>query len=221
VDVYVVFSEFSRKKFIQGGLPADRIVVKPNFVYPDPGGREDGGNYALFVGRLSVEKGVRTLLRAWHNLRDIPIRIVGDGPLLEETTVSVLPVGSDAIDLLGRRSNREAIDLMKGARFLVFPSEWYEGFPVTLVEAFACGLPVIASCLGAMNEIVEDRRTGLHFNPGDPDDLAAKVAWLWSHPAEAEKMGREARAEFEAKYTAERNYKMLMEIYETALRKEQ
>ena len=88
---------------------------------------------------------------------------------------------------------------------------------MTLAEAFACGVPVVASHLGSMAEIVEDERTGLLFNPGDPYDLASKVAWLWSHPIEAERMGREARADFEAKYTAERNYQTLMEIYETVM----
>jgi glycosyltransferase involved in cell wall biosynthesis len=103
------------------------------------------------------------------------------------------------------------------ARFLVFPSQCYEAFPVTIAEAYSCGLPVIAPRLGAMAEIVEDGRTGLHFSPGDPEDLAAKVEWAWTHAAEMEEMGRAARAEYEAKYTPERNYKILMDIYEQAI----
>ena len=104
-----------------------------------------------------------------------------------------------------------------GARFLVFPSQWYEGLPLTIVEAFACGVPVIASRLGAMAEIVEDGKTGLHFTPGDPEDLAAKVDWAWAHSREMETIGRAARAEYEATYTAERNYKLLMETYRYAI----
>jgi len=221
VDIYIALTEFSRQKFIEGGLPAQKIVVKPNFVYPDPGTRENAGDYGLFVGRLSEEKGIHTLLKAWGNLRSIPLKVIGDGPLMDEMVSFIKKSELQAIDLIGKRCHQAVVTLMKGARFLVFPSEWYEGFPMTLVEAFACGLPVIASRLGAMSEVIEDGRTGLHFNSGDHDDLAAKVAWLWSHPTEAEKMGREARAEFEAKYTAERNYQMLMEIYGSALRKEQ
>jgi len=110
------------------------------------------------------------------------------------------------------------LSALKSGRFLVFPSRWYESFPMVIVEAFACGIPVIASRLGAAQEIVEDGRTGLHFTPGDPDDLAAKVAWAWTHPAEMAAMGRAARAEYEAKYTGGRNYQMLMEIYEHVLR---
>lgn len=215
VNVYIALTGFSRQKFIQGGLSGEEIVVKPNFVHPDPGVREGIGNYALFVGRLSAEKGVHTLLKAWSNLSGIPLKIVGNGPLTDEAAAFVQESSLEVIDILGRRSNREVISLMKGARLLVFPSEWYEGFPMTLAEAFACGTPVVASRLGSMPEIVEDERTGLLFNTGDPDDLAGKVAWLWLHPIQAERMGQEARADFEAKYTAERNYQTLMEIYET------
>ncbi len=121
------------------------------------------------------------------------------------------------VELLGRRNHEEVMSLLKGARFLLFPSEWYECFPVTLVEAFACGVPVIASRLGAMAEIVEDGRTGLHFAPKDSEDLAAKVEWAWNHPEHIREMGHEARAEHEAKYTAERNYQTLMEIYQKAM----
>jgi glycosyltransferase involved in cell wall biosynthesis len=109
--------------------------------------------------------------------------------------------------------------MMKGARFLVLPSEWYESFPVTLAEAFACGVPVIASRLGAMQEIVADGRTGLHFTAGDADDLAAKVEWAWTHAEEMQAMGHAARAEYEAKYTAERNYDMLMGVYQKVLQR--
>ena len=218
VDIYIALTEFSRQKFIEGGLPAEKIVVKPNFVHPDPGVRDNAGDYGLFVGRLSSEKGIHTLLKTWANLRGIPLKIIGDGPLMDEMTTFVQKGRLQEVDLLGRHSHQVAIALLKGARFLVFPSECYEHFPLAIAEAFACGVPVIASRLGAMAEIMEDGRTGLHFNPGVPDDLAAKATWLWSHPAEAEKMGREARAEFEARYTAERNYQMLMQIYETALR---
>jgi glycosyltransferase involved in cell wall biosynthesis len=106
---------------------------------------------------------------------------------------------------------------MKKARFLIFPSEWYEGFPVTIAESFACGVPVICSRLGSMQEIVTDGRTGLHFQPGDADDLRTKVLWAWDHANEIDAMGRRARREFEKKYTAARNIEMLQEIYEFAM----
>jgi glycosyltransferase involved in cell wall biosynthesis len=107
--------------------------------------------------------------------------------------------------------------MIRKARFLVFPSECYENCPTTILEAFACGVPVIASRLGAMAELVEDGRTGLHFSPTQAEDLARKVIWAWTHPSELAAMGHEARAEYENKYTAEKNYEMLMRIYSSVL----
>lgn len=218
VDVYIVLTEFAREKFIEGGLPVEKIVVKPNFVHPDPGARAPkDGEYALFVGRLSPEKGLLTLLRAWRCLRGIPLRVVGDGPLAPDLQAIVDREGLEGVALLGRRSRAEVFALLQGARFLVFPSEWYEGFPMTIAEAFACGLPVVAARLGAMAELVEDRRTGVLFEPGNSEDLAEKVSWAWSHPSEMAEMGQTARCEYEAKYTAERNYQVLMQIYQQAI----
>jgi glycosyltransferase involved in cell wall biosynthesis len=217
VNVYVALTEFARGKFVAGGLPARKIVVKSNFVEAgvEPGDRR--GDFALFVGRLSAEKGVGTLLRAWRSLPDVPLKVVGDGPMREEVRAAAgeRPGGVN-VEALGRRSRGEVFELMRRARFLVFPSEWYEGFPLTIAEAFACGTPVLASRLGAMAEIVEDGRTGLLFFPGDSEDLAAKARRAWEHEAETEEMGRGARREYEEKYTAERNYHALISIYERA-----
>src|ERR1035437_545123 len=122
-----------------------------------------------------------------------------------------------SIHFCGRMPPDRTIAAIRQARFLIFPSEGYETFGLVAIEAFACGVPVIASRLGAMEEIVEDGRTGLHFRPGDAEDLAAKIEWAWTHQEEMAAMGRAARAEYEAKYTAERNYQMLMEIYQRAI----
>lgn len=217
VDVYIALTEFARRKFIEGGLPAEKIVVKPNFVYPDPREGEHADRYFLFVGRLSSEKGVMTLLNTWKFLKDIPLKIVGDGPLKEKVQTLIEQKKLKHIEILGPQPREKVFELMKEAKALIFPSEWYEGFPMTLAEAFATGLPVIASRLGAMAELVDEGRAGLLFEPGNPEDLAAKVEWAWSHPEAMAEMGREARREYEAKYTAERNYEMLMEIYRKAI----
>jgi glycosyltransferase involved in cell wall biosynthesis len=218
VNCFIALSEFSRGKFIEGGIPAEKIALKPNFVYADPGCRGISGQYALFIGRLSPEKRVVTLLAAWQRLRaPIPLRIIGGGPEREFLEASAKQPGLSNVCFLGQLPRDEVISALKGARFLLFTSEWYENFPVSIAEAFACGVPVICSRLGAMQEIVADGRTGLHFTPGDAQDLAAKVEWAWTHPEEMAAMGRAARAEYEAKYTAERNYEMLMEIYEKVL----
>jgi glycosyltransferase involved in cell wall biosynthesis len=218
VDCYVALTEFAREKMIQGGLPADKIRVKPNFVLPDPGPRTSDGDYALFVGRLVDLKGVGTLIKAWSKLpASIPLVIAGDGPYRPEMEKLISDFKLANVDYRGRLSRNETLARMKGARFLMFPSEWYEGFPVTIAESFACGVPVLCSRLGGMQEIVDDGRTGLHFTSGDAADMAEKVQWAWSNPEETSNMGLEARAEFEAKYSAERNFGMLTEIYERVI----
>jgi glycosyltransferase involved in cell wall biosynthesis len=215
VDVYVALTEFARNKFIEGGLPAGKIVVKPNFVAPDPGPGQGGGGYALFVGRLAPEKGTGTMLDAWDRLgTGFPLKIVGDGPLKDR--VAGAAAGRSNVEWLGHRPVADVHALMRRADMLVFPSEWYETFGRVAVEAFAAGTPVIAANIGAVAELVEHGRTGLEFRPGDPEDLVTQVEWALSHPAELRRMRDEVRAEFEAKYTAERNYRALMEIYQAA-----
>lgn len=217
VDAYISLTDFARRKFIEGGIPGEKILVKPNFLLPDPGkGKSAAGDYALFVGRFSPEKGISILLQAWCRMNNIPLKVAGDGPMGEEIRKYVTDNDLKTVECVGKCSHEAVLGLMKNARFLVFPSQWYEGFPMTIAEAFACGLPVIASNLGAMAEIIDDGRTGLLFNPGDAQDLAAKVKWAWEHPQELARMGKEARREYEAKYTEEQNYKMLMQIYEQA-----
>ena len=218
VDVYVALSAFARQKFIEGGLPAERIVVKPNFVASDPTPRTQPGGYVLFVGRLSEEKGPQLLLSAWRSMHTkVPLRIAGDGPLLDNLSREVRGSSLAQIELTGHRTSDEVRALMQGARFLIFPSIWYEGFPMTIAEAFASGLPVVASQLGSMAEIVQGGVTGLHFEPANAVDLAAKVEWAWNHPEELVPMGRAARAEYEAKYQPATNYEMLMDIYRDAM----
>ncbi len=215
VACYVVFTEFYWQQFIEGGLPADRLVVKPHFVAPDPLPREhELGDYALYVGRLEAVKGVRVLLAAWEQIGAIPLKIRGEGPLAGE--VGARAASLETVEIVERLSPEALIQLVKGARFLVWPSlGYYETFGLVAVEAFACGVPVIASRTGVMAEIVTDGVTGMHVTPGDPADLAAKVRWAWDHPAEMVEMGRAARREYEQKYTAERNYAQLLRIYES------
>jgi glycosyltransferase involved in cell wall biosynthesis len=216
VDVYVALTEFARNKFIEGGLPAGKIVVKPNFVAPDPGQGPGGGGYALFVGRLAPEKGTGTMLAAWDRLGTrIPLKIVGDGPLRDR--VMGAAARQSNVEWLGHMPVADVHELMGKADMLVFPSQWYETFGRVAAEAFAAGTPVIAANIGAVAELVEHGRTGLKFRPGDPGDLVTQVEWALSHPAGLRSMREEVRAEFEAKYTAERNYRTLMEIYEAAL----
>ena len=219
VDCYIALSKFARNRFLNAGLPAEKLFVKPNFVYPDPCIHANGeGRYALFVGRLDEER-VRTLLAAWNRLCEpsIPLVIIGGGPQLEQLKKETVRRGLTQVSFRGHLPRDQTLAAMHGARFLVFSSEWYENFPITIAESFACGVPVICSRIGAMEEIVQDGRTGLHFSPGDGKDLADKVKWAWNHPERMRSMGKEARHEYETKYTAEKNYPLLMEIYQHAV----
>ena len=173
VDLYIAVSEFARRKFVAGGVPASRIVVKPNFVWPDPGVGAGSGGYALFVGRLSAEKGISVLAEAWRELGEIPLVVAGDGPLAG----TEWPEG---VSWVGRQTREKVLELMRDARVLIVPSECYENGPLTVLEAFACGLPVIASDLGSMAEAVDHERTGWLFQPGDAADLARKVRWAFA-----------------------------------------
>jgi glycosyltransferase involved in cell wall biosynthesis len=218
VDCYIALSEFSRAKFIHAGLPAAKVVVKPNFVFPDPGVGAQSRDYVVFVGRLAEEKGLRTLLQAWGRVNpQIVLRVIGDGPLRNDLQSEITRLGSSNVRLDGHLPREESLKVMQGARVLIMPSNCYENFPMTIAEACACGTPVIASRLGAMQEIVEDGRTGWHFTAGDENDLAQKIEWAWAHPDDARRMGLNARAKFEANYTAESNYEMLIAIYESVI----
>jgi glycosyltransferase involved in cell wall biosynthesis len=215
IDLFFTLTEFARRKFIEGGLPAERIVVKPNFIDPDPGPGAGRGGYAIFVGRLSPEKGVETLLSAWSRMSvALPLKIVGDGPLAE--SVRAAGARDPRIEMLGRRSASEVLDLVGEASCLVMPSIWYETFGRTIIEAFARGTPVIASRIGALAELVDDGRTGLLFTPGDPSDLALKVQQLLADAPRLAQMRQEAREEYRRKYTPEINYRMLLAIYDRA-----
>jgi glycosyltransferase involved in cell wall biosynthesis len=213
VDLYFTLTEFAKRKFVEGGLPADRIAVKPNCVHPDPGPGDGRGGYAVFVARLSPEKGIDTLLAAWKRLaRPITLKVIGDGPLAEQ--VRSAAAMDSRIEYLGRRPLPEVLDVVGGAACLVMPSVWYETFGRTIIEAYAKGTPVVASRLGAMAELVDEGRTGRLFTAGDATDLAAAVEEVLKDPA---RMRPACRAEFEAKYTADANYRQLIALYGRAV----
>jgi len=216
VDSYIAPTEFARRLFIAGGVPAGRIVVKPHFVEPDPGVGAHRGDDVLYVGRLSKEKGVQTLLDAWTHRPGLPpLRIVGDGPLA--------PVVADAaaqmnnVTWLGAQAPDVVHRLMQDARCLVFPSITFETFGQVIAEAFATGTPVITADGGAGRELVEHGRTGLLFRTADPVSLAAQVATLTADVRACESMGAAARRQFEQRLTADANYRVLFGIYSAAI----
>jgi glycosyltransferase involved in cell wall biosynthesis len=159
-----------------------------------------------------------TMLEAWRKVDGIPLKIIGDGELrakASEVIQTITPAG--AVELIGQQERPEVMERMKRARFLVWPSEGAETFGLVAAEAFACGVPVITTRFGAMAELVEDGKTGLHFSLGDASDLAVKVRWAIEHPSEMGRMGENARKVYEQKYTAETNYRQLIAIYRHAI----
>ena len=214
VDTYIALTEFARQKFREAGLPSEKLVVKPNFVTAQIAQGSHQGNYALFVGRLIAQKGVETLLQAWSAIaEDIPLKVAGTGYLSDYVQTN-LPKN---VEYLGQIPRPDVISLMQNATLLIFPSEWYEGFPMTIVEAFATGLPVIASNLGGMAEIVQPGYSGWHFTPGNPEDLANVVQQAWRNLPEVKRRGELARTQYEELYSPEKNCQMLLNIYQDTL----
>jgi glycosyltransferase involved in cell wall biosynthesis len=228
VDAFVALSAFARDRFLKGGLPAERLHVKANFVDPDPGEGRGDGDFLLFVGRLADEKGVSTLLHAWGVVTARRARrdrsggasppgrlvLVGDGPRAPwvRDRMRALP----GLEWEGRRSRERVLELMGRARALVFPSLCYENSPAVLAEAFARGLPVIASRLGSTAELVREGVSGRLFAAADPHDLARALEWALSTD-ELPPLRVGARAAFEASHTADAGAARLLEIYAAAM----
>ena len=207
---YIALNDFSRNKFIEGGLPADRISIKPNFV-DAPRSMEGERGGGLFIGRLSGEKGIVVLLDVLDRMSGSGVDVVGVGP--EEARLRA----HNGVRLHGWLEHSAVLERMRKASYLVMPSIGYEAFGMVVVEAFASSLPVIASRLGSMAEIVREGETGLLFEPGNAADLTRKMAWAEANPAALREMGANARREYEAKYTPEVNYRQLVTIYSDAI----
>ncbi len=214
IHTYIALTEFARAKFVEAGFPAERMMVKPNFLISDPGSGKGQGGFALFVGRLAEEKGVRTLLKAWEFLPSIPLKIAGTGPLEPFVRQQAATVGK--VEYLGQCGRDRIFELLHDAAVLVFPSEWYEGLPLTIIEALACGTPVVCSALGSMKELVQDGVNGTGFSPGNAAELAQVIRSLFSHPDRLSEMRHQARQQYLSRYTPERNYAQLIGIYEGA-----
>ena len=210
VDRFIALSEFSRGKFVAAGLPAGRIAVKPNFVDAPPADEDARRDGFLFVGRLSAEKGIDVLAAAFAGNDGPHVRVVGSGD-------GAACLGMNRVDLRGALPADEVMREMQRARALVLPSLTYENFPRTLAEAYAAGLPVIASRIGSLAELVEDGVTGMLFDSGNPIDLARVIAWADAHPDELAAMGRRARQRYQSLYTPAANYTQLIAIYRAAI----
>jgi glycosyltransferase involved in cell wall biosynthesis len=216
VDQYIVLNEFARQQFIRAGFPAERLCVKPNFVDPDPGFASASGHGAIFVGRFTEEKGIHTLLTAWRSIgSSVPLDIIGDGPLAPQVNEAADHI--PGIRWLGWLPRPDVFNALRGASVAIVPSLWYEPFGMNVAEAFAVGVPVLASAIGGLEQMIHQGRTGFLFQPGNDRDLATKVRWLCEHPDELAAMRPHARREFELNYTASANYELILHIYNTAI----
>ena len=215
VATYIAVSEFARDIYVVGGLPAEKIAVKPNFIHPSPETGAGGGGYALYVGRLNVEKGVATMLEAWKSAHEaIPLKIAGEGPLAELVITTARECSR--IEYLGAKLLPEVLDLMRRAEFLVFPSEWYETMGRTIMEAFAVGTPVVAARIGPPATMVIPGETGFHFTPGSVAELRERAEWCSRNLDQLRAMRGKARQAFDACYTGAANAAMLLAIYRRA-----
>jgi glycosyltransferase involved in cell wall biosynthesis len=216
VTTFIALSEYQKALLVRGGLEARQITVKPNFVKSSGQVGTGRGGFALFAGRLTQEKGIRTVLRAWtENRIPIQLKVMGDGPLADEVREKVRNLPQ--VEYLGHKATAEVYTAMADAKFVICASECHEAFGLTIVEALSRGTPVLAADTGPIKELVQDGQTGLYFAAGDSNDLAAKATELVTNNARYQQMRRMCRAVYEERYTDTINYKLLMDIYQQAI----
>ncbi len=214
VDRYIALTAFAKARFVRGGLPAERITIRPNALCEAPLSGSGAGGYALYVGRLTPEKGAETLLRAWQTIDALPLKLAGDGALRESLQAHY---HKPNIEFLGLRRRSEVWELMRDATVLIIPSQCYEGLPLTLLEAFASATPVVVSAIGALDELVTDPLNGRKFTAGDPASLRSAVLGLLADREGLERARQYNRRSFEQHYSAESALASLHAVYAEAI----
>ncbi|WP_420580233.1 glycosyltransferase family 4 protein [Reichenbachiella sp.] len=215
VTAYIALTEFAKQKLISSRIPKNKIFVKPNFIGESPRLSLAPSKTALYVGRISSEKGIQCMINAWNKVdTEYQLRIIGDGPLLEHFKKST---SNKTIHFEGRKPSDEITEIMKSCAFLIFPSECYEGMPRTIIEAFSVRLPVISSNIGAMSTMITDFKNGLHFEVGNVEDLSNKIREIIHDDALRNKIGENGHKDFRKKYTEHENYKMLYSILSSVI----
>jgi len=217
VDGYIALTNFAKNIFCEYRIPKEKIFLKPNLARNIKCDYSNGGNMATYVGRLSTEKGIEVLCKAFNTLfkknKNYILNVVGDGPLMSNIVLN----NNGSTKCWGQQNKDSVLKILDKSAFTIIPSICYEMFPMVIAESYASGKPVIASRIGALPEIIEDHKTGLLFDPGNEDDLAEKMRWMFEHKEECIQMGKNARKVYEEKYTPEKNFKMLMDIYQTVI----
>lgn len=212
VDRYLCLSEFSKQKFLQAGLPEDRLIVKSNFVKATSHIKNKcNAPYFIFVGRIDSTKGIELLVKVAKN-SPIPIKVIGEGKLTS------LLENSLNIDYLGRLPHKETVNYISKAEALIFPSLLYEGMPMTILEAFSNKTPVLASKLGAMQTMITHKQNGLLFEPNNEKELANLMNFVISNELVIDNIITNAYNDFLAKYSEESNYLQLINIYKDLIK---
>ena len=214
VSKFITHTEFTKQEFSRYGIPEDKLVIKSNFLNLTEKKTQSISkkNNAIFASRISKEKGVLTLVKAFTNI-DINLDVLGDGPLLNKVKKNNI----NNIKFHGNLTRDEVNKFIYKSKFLVFPSEWYESFPMTILEAFRERTLVLASNIGSIKSIIKDRFNGILFEAGNKLDLIDKVKWILDNPEECDQIALNAYNEFKNKYSSEVNYKQLLDIYNEAL----
>jgi glycosyltransferase involved in cell wall biosynthesis len=225
ISVFIASTHFEKNLLIRAGLPKDKISVKPNLVkttcnFKHHSISKDPKGKVYYVGRLDIRKGIWTLLHAVEKVQ-VPLVLIGDGDLRYEVETWIREHSSLDIELTGWLNSEEVSARLKAASILVAPSEFFESFGNVIAEAFSCGVPVITTNIGAQAELVDDGQTGFQFSPGDHFELARILDRLHNDDELRKQMGKNARKEFEIKYTPDRNYQILMDIYKEVLESKQ
>ena len=218
--LFLASSQFVKKKFVEAGFPGEKITVHPNFLDFEPlDSVVSPGNYAIFVGRLSKEKGLLTLLKAFKGLPEIPLKILGEGPMEAELIEFVRLHQVKNVSFEGFVDGELKREMLKNALLLVFPSECYESFGYTIIESFACGVPVVASDSGGARELVQEGQTGFLFEPGNPLDLQEKILQLVANRQRLLKMKEHALERAKTLYTKETGYQNLLKLFQQLIPK--
>jgi len=209
-DRFLASSHFVKSKFVEGGFSGDKIVVYPNFLDFDPlEDPEPPGDYAVYLGRLSVEKGLKTLMTAFKDFRRLKLKIVGEGPLKSELMEYARDNEMDHVTFEGFLDGPQKIEVLKKALVAIFPSQCYESFGNTIIESYACGLPVIASNIGVASELVREGVTGFFFQPRNFFDLQDKLSLIMADMDRVKRMKQNALDQAKQFYTYETGYKFI------------
>lgn len=216
VNKFITFTNFTKKEILKSNIPKSRITIKPNFlIYKKVNIKSiSKKNNAIFASRLSQEKGITTLVKAWENI-NLKLNVYGDGPLYPPYKEKKYK----NIKFFGKKDRKIIQKQISNSKILIFPSEWYECMPMTILEAFNEGTLVVASNIGSIRNIIKNYKTGILFQSGNPIDLKNKIKWALNHPEKCDQIVLNAKKNFRDNYSDKVNSKLLINLYKKTINK--